>query len=406
MYRFILIFTLSFFVTNIFAQISFEKGYFIDTTGKRVECYIRNFDWLKTPTKFVYKVSMNDEKSTADVNVVKEFGVYTYSKYIVATVQIDHSKIMDLYDDPAKLSSTQDPEWVTEKLFLKVLVNGKANLYYYEDGVSVKYFYNVDNNLIEQLIYKDFSVDGLTIKTNKSFQEQLLVNVNCANTRKIVVSRMSYKKNELEKYFNAYNSCLDYSKIETKTNNNPSIRIHLIPGFTNGVYTTSYGNPQFPEKTSTSNTSFRIGAELEFVLTFSNNKWSLFIEPYYENFSVSNNNFYQPIEYHYNLLSTNFGARHYMYFKKDFGAFINLMLFTNIINNSSLKIGTQQSENVGNAFLLASGLGIRFKKFSTEFRYKFSDNYNQFTTNSYNKRNTQIDFLLGYTLFQNIRKAY
>lgn len=43
-------------IGNIFAQTKFEKGYFITTKGNRVDCLIKNEDWLNIPSKIDYKL--------------------------------------------------------------------------------------------------------------------------------------------------------------------------------------------------------------------------------------------------------------------------------------------------------------------------------------------------------------
>ena len=43
--------------TNCCAQISFEKGYYIDNSNQKVDCLIKNVDWKNNPTSFEYKLS-------------------------------------------------------------------------------------------------------------------------------------------------------------------------------------------------------------------------------------------------------------------------------------------------------------------------------------------------------------
>ncbi len=111
---------------------------------------IKNNDWKNNPETFEYKLFENNEPVNADVNSVKEFGIYSISKYIRSKVKIDKSK--ENLDD---LSYDKEPLYVEEVLFLKVLVEGKSNLYYYVNGNLQRYFYNKDNSTIEQLVYKN-----------------------------------------------------------------------------------------------------------------------------------------------------------------------------------------------------------------------------------------------------------
>jgi hypothetical protein len=131
---------------NCYSQISFEKGYFINNSGHKINCLIKNMDWGFNPTQFNYKLSANDELKTATTKLAKEFSVNNnILKYIRSTVNIDRST-----EDTDNISRNKNPIFKKEELFLKVLVEGKANLYFYENGDIQRFFYNVDNSDIEQ----------------------------------------------------------------------------------------------------------------------------------------------------------------------------------------------------------------------------------------------------------------
>lgn len=86
---------------NCYSQISYEKGYYIDNSGQKTECLIKNNDWLRDPTDFKYKLSESDDIKTNDLESVKEFGIYGITKYIRATVEMDISteNINDMDND-------------------------------------------------------------------------------------------------------------------------------------------------------------------------------------------------------------------------------------------------------------------------------------------------------------------
>src|SRR5690606_12558691 len=74
-----------------YSQILYEKGYFINNPDERIECQIRNLDWDKSTTEFEYRFSENEKPVKATMASVKEFGIYTVSKYVRETVSIDRS---------------------------------------------------------------------------------------------------------------------------------------------------------------------------------------------------------------------------------------------------------------------------------------------------------------------------
>ncbi|WP_273567563.1 hypothetical protein [Maribacter halichondriae] len=126
LYLFVFVLLLSF---NCHSQISFEKGYFIDNLDEKTECLIRNVGWKNNPTEFEYKLSENGETSKKIMHYVREVGVYNKAKYGRYNVEIDRSsKIL------SNLSSDRNPNFEEEQLLLKVLVEGSASLFMYEDG--------------------------------------------------------------------------------------------------------------------------------------------------------------------------------------------------------------------------------------------------------------------------------
>src|ERR1700690_3644254 len=139
------------FPLNAISQIAFEKGYFVDNDGKRVECFIRNLDWKNNPRQIEYKLTQESRPERLDIAFSREFGVDNYSRFVRRTVRMDvSSEYLD------SLRSERNPIWSEQKLFLKVLVEGKATLYFYQGGNIVRYFYEVNGLAVQQLIYKRY----------------------------------------------------------------------------------------------------------------------------------------------------------------------------------------------------------------------------------------------------------
>lgn len=413
MYRFILFISFSLLTDLSFAQINFEKGYFIDNDGKKTECFIKNSDWVKNPTKFEYRINLSDESSFGSTESVQEFAIINFSKYVRANVEIDRSKPMQF--SVSDVSSNAEPDWKKETLFLKLLIQGKANLFYYEDDVMKRFFYKIENGLIQQLIYKEYSIDGLNLKTNKQFQQQLLENLNCERTADINYSKISYSKNELEKFFITFNSCFE-TTIFTKThsNNNSIFRIKSIAGLTTSSVTGYYTyNNYFKDKMfSNSVSNLRIGAEFEYVLDFNKNKWSLLSEIAFESTSSTGRYKAQSINYgtvdfgdgnvQFKSIDIGFGARHYMFIAKEAALFFNLIAFQKIDLNSNVSLSSLKSSKE-NSFELAGGFGGRYKELSAEIRLRtsssnISNSNNTIQTRTY--RENQFSFIITYTLFK------
>ena len=124
-----------FITVRAFGQITFEKGYIIDNNNRKVECLIKNSDWKNNPKEFDYKLSDNDSPKKGNLSTIKEFSVPGVMKFIRVDTKIDRSPM-----DESVLSDSINPDWSSERLFLKVLVEGKASLYFYQEDLFWRFF--------------------------------------------------------------------------------------------------------------------------------------------------------------------------------------------------------------------------------------------------------------------------
>ena len=189
-----------FFLVPAMGQGTFEKGYFIDTENQKTECYIKIEDWSTQPT-LTYMASWKDAVKTAPLKGIKEFAIVNYIKMVKAKVSIDISG-----DEGHLLSYQQEPEWITEDLFLKILVEGKVTLYAYEAEGLKRYFFNTAPDSIEQLVFKKYkTAEG--VLSNNSYQTTLLDRVNCIDSTTAYFKKLRYTKADLVKHFININKC-------------------------------------------------------------------------------------------------------------------------------------------------------------------------------------------------------
>jgi len=185
----VLLTTLSF---NSYSQIEFEKGYLIDNSGKRTDCFIQNMDWKNNPDKFEYKLTGNSELKIGTIKTIKEFTISNTLKYKRFLVEIDKSS-----SQINKLTNSKKPEFKEETLFLKSLLEGKANLYFYEGNNLTRYFYSVDNSDVKQLIYKSYRTSDNKVEKNNSYKQQLWVDLNCKDIVLNDAKNTDYRKGDL-----------------------------------------------------------------------------------------------------------------------------------------------------------------------------------------------------------------
>ena len=178
--------------SSMYGQISFDQGYIIDNTNQKTNCLIKNLDWKNNPNEIEYKLFENTKPVKVAVQSIKEFGIDNVSKYISCNVNIDRSS-----EITNKLSRNKEPNFKKEVLFLKVLIEGNANLYVYENRNLTRYFYSTKDSGIEQLIYKSYVNEYNKISKNNSFRNQLWNSLKCSNSDINVVKNLNYQRSDL-----------------------------------------------------------------------------------------------------------------------------------------------------------------------------------------------------------------
>lgn len=360
------------------SQTNFVSGYIIQTNGTKVNCLIKNEDWKESPKTFEYKLGENGEVTLGSVDNIVEFGSGDSFKYVKATLEIDQSS-----DTVGNLSDERNPLMKKETLFLKVLLEGKASLYYSEREIYPRYFFKVNDGNIEQLVYKRYMATPTRMGTNEYYKQQLATALNCDKLTESSFGNLEYKKNKLINIITNYNTCessetVQYKKKDRKAAFNLSIR----PGATfsslsiqkSGDEEVEFGN----------NTGLRLGLEAEYIFPFNNAKWSLFIEPTYRSYKAEKEVVY--VDYFtiqkttlvtatYNSVEVPVGGRHYMFLNNEAAIFIDAALIVDVTVldseiTSSNENGYDLQVNADTA--LAFGIGFRYNKYSIEARYHTS----------------------------------
>lgn len=255
---------------NISSQIKFEKGYFIKNDNIKIECLIKNKDWIGTPYLLEYKLDGNETIEKINTNEIKAFKIYDSEHYYQKkTFTIDEN--------------TRD---ISEKIInvtklLKVLVEGDVSLYEYEDNI---FLYEKDK-VIKQLLYKKFVNDN-KIQENFAFRKEIFDNLNCRGN-KIDIRKLNYDRKELVAYIKKYHECqnLDYAYYGTnKTKSKFNFKVLAGVNFYNMKSKVGFvgydEGVSFNNEKSSVNTVF--GFETEFLLPFNHNKWSIFLAPNYQ----------------------------------------------------------------------------------------------------------------------------
>jgi len=379
--------------TTGYPQINFEKGYVINNANQKINCLIKNVGWQDNPTAIDYKLDEKADKTNATIEDIKEFAVLNEFKYIRSEVMIDRSG-----SSLKNLSSNRKAEFQKETLFLKVILEGKASLYYYEDKDLRRFFYNVDNGEIKQLTFKEYYNKDNKIATNDRYKQELWNHLQCSTINMSKVKGLSYKKRALTKFFQYYNDCHQHQSINYDQQNKDEtdlFRLNLRPGVNSSTLTIQ-NQLLVVNARKISGIGFRLGTELEFLMPFNQGKWAIILEPTYQSFNqtIEDDN----IEVNYQSVEVPFGLRHYFFFNQNSKIFINGALVLDFPFASTLKAGTNTNLELNSRINFALGMGYKFMdRYSLELRYlsnreilsDYQSWYTEFQT---------ISFSLGYSI--------
>lgn len=364
------------FCFSVFSQINFEPGYFIDTTGEKISCLIKNEDWKNNPISFEYNLGENQDIKTGTLLNIREFGIGQKVKFLRADVQIDRSG-----NTPLNFSSNRRPVMEEEKLFLKVLVEGKANLLYYEERNLKRYFQQVEGDEIKQLIYKKYLTPDKKIRENENYKQQLLESLTCSGLQLNDFENLEYNKGKLTTIFEEYNACENSeSTVYSGQKKGFGFNLSLRPGFYSSsmsIQKPSEGKEiAFDQKTG-----FRLGVEAEYVLPFNRNKWALFIEPTYRSYEAEKEvqyvNFptikkYTQVSVTFTTIDIPIGVRHYFFLNDKAAIFVNMAAIFNFDINSNIESSNENTYDLEVNGDIGSVIGLGFKydnKYSIEAQY-------------------------------------
>ena len=307
---------------STYAQSDYRPGYLVTAGGERRAVEILNQDWAANPDHFNYRMP-GGEARRGDLDNVLEFGLDTRTvRYLRADVDFESS--------PQQLNSLSEsplPEYTHERVFLEVLVEGTADLLYYQSGNRSQFFYRLGDGPIIPLLNRRY-LSGERIVYQDLFREILEKRVNC-NATKRDVERLTYQRKPMIAYFEAYYECRGeaFIKYERPTSDR-RFRIALRPGISN--YATSIGVNYLQSGTNTveyeSIVLPRLGVEAELSFSFLHAQWALVSEVFYQSYQLDwpEEPAAASVDLEMKYLSVPWGLRRYVELSSATSAYLNI----------------------------------------------------------------------------------
>ena len=267
------------FLTNSYCQVVFEKGYFVNNQNEKIECLIKNQDWINQPKQIEYKLSEDGKTEVTDFNQINSFQVYnTPHYYKKQVVNIDREK------------NSQGFNPKLEPVILKVLVEGKASLY--EDVSTGLFFYKNENEEIKQLIFKRYENKDGKIIEDFSYRTELYNNVKCRDNSAEKIRKLKYKQKMFIDYFLDYNQCINGEYVdflENKTKSKYVFRALAGGSINTGLksdvsFSSTTGKRTLEHSNSDLSVNFLVGGEFEILLPYRKNKWAMIFSLTYQGY--------------------------------------------------------------------------------------------------------------------------
>lgn len=415
--RHLIVGLLLFCTTLNYAQTEFEKGYFINNQGKKTECLIENKDWQHNPTNFNYKLTPDGEVKTENILGVSEFAIDNVSLYKRFTVDVERSSTVT-----SQVQRNKIPAYKNETLFLQAIVTGKANLYTLSDVNVYKFFYQVADKPIEQLIMIRYMTTDY-FEQNNQFRQQLYNNVRCEKTPESDFKNIEYQTKPLVALFKTYNSCFADATASTvdytaKDRNRDTFVLRVTPGVNMTTLKVNDPNQFYNVSTDFKKTVFTMALEFEYVFPFNNGAWSLFVQPGYQKFDAENNftrasvgfNGNNPITYKakvdYAALEFPIGIKRYFFVNKTSKIFVKAGIVVNTTMTSDPKIVYTNTDNLPNGTKdmpisarnnFTAGIGYCFNRLSAELRYNSPRELSNIL--SWRAKYSSLGLNVGYKIF-------
>ncbi len=262
------------------AQIVFEPGYYINNAEDSIVGFIKNVEWKNNPESFVFKSNEAANEQVLGIDEVQAFGFGKELKYIRADVQIDKSS-----DNLDQWSTNRLPVFEDERLFLKVLLEGKADLFEYQSDNLTRYFFRVEDQSIEQLVYITYYQADRRFGVNETYKVQLLNNLVCEAITWENLANVRYSAPSLIKVFIRYhNSVNAANQIYQAKKTGSDLSVTFNVGLNNASIYFKNDQTSILQTNFENKKTLRIGLAFDYHLPFNKNKWSIVAEPSFQNF--------------------------------------------------------------------------------------------------------------------------
>jgi hypothetical protein len=362
------------FTSSIFSQAEFQSGYYIDNDGKVIPGYIKNLEWKKNPNDIEFKLAIKGNASTIKISDISEFRIAPDHTYRRFKTKMDTSSVY-----VADYSRNRASEYKEGTYLLQVLIEGDISLYKYTSENYTQYFYQLNDKLVP-LEYKKYENRNGQIYENKAFIQHIKNKLKCNKKVDSKVSGLKYNDKSLVNFFIDLANCKDFATKQIISFDKPILVITPRASWRSSTMTVR-NHTEFWDTNMDYAFSPSLGVEIEYVVPYYNDKWSLIFEPSFNYFETDNSREQKKtgtdkyMYIRYTSIEFPAGFRYYMHLNRDTKLFVN-SFFTidyaiqgdNIFRRAP---GFPDNEGSVDSFVgLGAGFGVKKNRLSVELRYQ------------------------------------
>jgi hypothetical protein len=403
----LLCYTFIFLFLNLSFSQKFEKGYFIENNGNKVECFLDKKYQFYSPDIVKYKLLENDNIKEIGLNSIKELSIYNKVIYYKFNVELEVSGVgIEDLNNEKKLNT------ITKNVLLELVEDGKIKLFVYNfDYKSCFYLLKEGESVPELLDYKKYrsGEQFVAVSENNDYRNEIYNFVKDANISAAELENIEYEEDDLQKVIKRYNE-FNNNSLSLNIKKSKSSKLNIKPRLSilnSSVEYQNLINSSFNSKSkfdSKVGLGFGIDLELETISNFS-----VFLSPIFSSYTntstqtiygVSSNDRVIETKVDYKFIRNLIGVRKYFELKNKKEIYLGAnLIFDYVLNSETLQVFHPDLINLNSNFQLGLNLGFDInKRYYIEFNYDLPKNLSSNTTGRETKYNN-ISFSVMYNLF-------
>ncbi|MGB3466723.1 MAG: hypothetical protein WBA74_15695, partial [Cyclobacteriaceae bacterium] len=363
--------------------------YYVDNSGERHTCLIKDLKWQKNPAEILYYTMSDGTVKKKGIDDIREFGFVNgvkYKRFTISTNQADNRTEKNTY-------------------LFKELVDGEVSLFSYNDGSNIAFFYQRKGEKLKELVF----ANSTTSDKGSLYKEQLTSDVNCKGKSAKEIEKLRYYRDDLIRYFISYNKCTgkDYNSLfeEKAFDTDERLGLTFRAGMSVGEFDLDLYRGDRHDVTFNKENEIRLGVEADFAIPQTNKNLALILELFYTQYMSEQTYFPAPGNTAYlatvdfKALGLAIGLRYFLRISPQSRLFANGNVAVTQAFNSEIELGTlSEPLNVSTQIDLSYGIGYSFNnRFFFEYRKNLNSDWFG-PTSDFNSEYKSHAFILGYRI--------